>query len=107
MTIDVDALRAEHESVFGESACPQWAIDSLTAYSIAGIPPGDCLMAFLENDLMGACQRADIETGRRIAAIAGHQSVIPSAGADVSSASTSSSNVVVMRAIYRAISSRC
>src|SRR6202012_4988580 len=72
MTIDVDALRAEHESVFGESACPQWAIDSLTAYSIAGIPPGDCLMAFLENDLMGACQRADIETGRRIAAIAGY-----------------------------------
>ena len=66
---DLEAMRAEHEGVFGEAACPEWARDSLERYAEHGIPTGDCLRAVLANDLREAFGRADISTARRMAAI--------------------------------------
>ncbi len=72
MTLDIEALRAEHEAVFGDSACPQWARDSLDRYATHGVPTGDFLRAVLENKLTEAAGRADVDTGRALAAIAGY-----------------------------------
>ncbi len=41
------------------STCPPHIRDSMERYVEHGIPPGDFLMAFLSNDLMGALGRAD------------------------------------------------
>ncbi len=69
---DLDSWRADHEAVFGLSACPDWVKDSLKRYETAGIPTGDFLRAVLANDLQGAIGRADINTARCIAAIVGY-----------------------------------
>jgi hypothetical protein len=72
MNAELERLRAEHNEVFGADSAPDWAKESLAAYVEHGVPTGDCLRAFLANDLMNAIARADVETGRKIAAIAGY-----------------------------------
>lgn len=69
---DIKALRAEHEAVFGDSACPAWAREALDRYAAHGVLPGDFLCAILANDLTEAAGRADLDTGRALAALAGH-----------------------------------
>ena len=39
--------------------CPEHLVEAFQRYVEHGIPPGDFLRAVLENDLMGACGRAD------------------------------------------------
>lgn len=70
--MSLEQLRAEHDAVFGESTCPQWVKDSLQRYVEHGIPTGDFLRAVLANDLQGAFGRADVDSARRMAAIAGY-----------------------------------
>ena len=69
MTTDPEALRAEHEAVFSDSACPVWARESIDRYAKHGVPTGDFLHAVLANDLSAAVGRADVESGRVLAAI--------------------------------------
>lgn len=59
-------LASEH----GADNAPEWAKESLLMYADLGTPTGDCLRAFLANDLMAAVGRADVDTGRRFVAIA-------------------------------------
>jgi hypothetical protein len=68
----LEILRAQHEAVFGEAACPQWVKDSCKRFVEQGIPTGDFMRAVLANDLMGAFGRADIETAKCMAAIVGY-----------------------------------
>lgn len=42
---------------------------TLDDYGKHGLPPGDCLLAVLSNDLFGAYQRADEQTTATMAAI--------------------------------------
>lgn len=65
----LESLKAQHESIFGESRLPQWVKDSLTRYVTDGIPTGDFLRAVLANDLQGAFGRADMGTAQVMAAI--------------------------------------
>lgn len=71
-------LRAEHESVFDPSHCPDHLREAFERYVTHGIPAGDCLRAVLANDMMGAFQRADVNTARHMAAIVSYvYNVIP------------------------------
>jgi len=72
MPADLERIRADHESVFGDSACPEWARESFDRYTSHGIPPGDFLRAVLANDLEAAGSRADVDSGRALAAIIGY-----------------------------------
>jgi hypothetical protein len=69
---NIDEIRAEHEAVFGDTACPAWVRESLDHYTTHGIPTGDFLRAVLANDLMAAASRADVDSGRSLAAIIGY-----------------------------------
>lgn len=55
-----------------DSACPEWARESLDRYTMHGIPTGDFLRAVLANDLTMAAGRADEECGRSLATITGY-----------------------------------
>lgn len=42
-----------------EAGVPEHTVGGLARYIMHGVPPGDFLLAFLENDLMDALGRAD------------------------------------------------
>ena len=48
-----------------EESLADW-IETLQRYEQHGIPPGDCCLAFLSNDLFGMLARADVNTQANI-----------------------------------------
>ena len=68
----LEVMRADHEAVFGDGACPDWARDSINRYMSEGLPTGDFLRAVLANDLMAAFARADVATAKTMAGIVGY-----------------------------------